>query len=187
VLTLRLCLFPYRMSCRVSCVVLCQGSWLLMFVALCLNMEILSFSPQYATFGSQYYMQLQNTTNAAGGWELVPVRADCTLSFLNDNANSNGGGGGGNLTLPIPSAPALLPIGSGPAQNGTGAGYNYCVMSQVATFIQIINIQLPFFGTADQSSTHARALVQSVSERSTLSLCAAVPRVWVCRRHPVLW
>ncbi len=81
-----------------------MGSWILMFVALALNMEILTFTPQYATFGSQFYMKPDNSSG-----EVVLVRTDCTIDVA-------------------------------------GIGENVCVMSQVARFIQLINIQLPFFG-----------------------------------------
>jgi len=87
---------------------LLMGCWILMFVALALNMEILTFSPQYATFGSQFYYAVDNTTSAL-------VKTECTV----------------DVSSLDPSSSAVT---------------NYCVMSQVARFISLINIQLPFFG-----------------------------------------
>jgi LMBR1 domain-containing protein 1 len=46
-----------------------MGSWMIMFVVLTLNMQILTFAPQYATFGNQFYY---NQTLSAS-------KLDCTL------------------------------------------------------------------------------------------------------------
>jgi len=87
---------------------LLMGSWMLMFVVLALNMEILTLSPQYATFGNQFYYAINNSTNTTGNIEPTKVKEWCIM----DASNTDG----------------------------------QCVMTQVGHIINLINIQLPFFG-----------------------------------------
>lgn len=52
-----------------------MGSWMIMFVVLTLNMQILTFAPQYATFGNQFFV---NRTNG-------PEKLACTLEVALHN------------------------------------------------------------------------------------------------------
>eukprot|EP00823_Brevimastigomonas_motovehiculus_P003905 TRINITY_DN2472_c1_g1_i1.p1 TRINITY_DN2472_c1_g1~~TRINITY_DN2472_c1_g1_i1.p1 ORF type:complete len:582 (+),score=128.69 TRINITY_DN2472_c1_g1_i1:67-1812(+) len=53
------------------------GTWLIMMVVLALNMEMLTFSPQYATFGEQFYMKADNSTGT-----LTFSKESCTIDMV---------------------------------------------------------------------------------------------------------
>jgi len=57
------------------------GSWVLMFVAVAVNMEILTLSPQYATFGNQFYMKSDNSTGV-----LSVSKETCTIEASSMNS-----------------------------------------------------------------------------------------------------
>jgi len=91
------------------------GCWFLMFIALSMNMEILTLSPQYTAFGSQFYYPISNgtffnsTTNETIIIQVTGPKTKCSVTVID--------------TVP-----------------------GMCVLSQVARFVHLINIQLPFFG-----------------------------------------
>lgn len=126
------------------------GAWLLMFVVLVVNLQVLNLSPQYATFGTQYYLsEAEEPTN------------DAYSTLLFDPSPH---------TPPVPLAsppvpPQLLANGTSPAPTPAGghhwhktactASYSFehrnatdtCMMTKAATVIYLINYQYPFFGT----------------------------------------
>jgi len=55
---------------------LLMGCWMLMFVALALNMEVLTLSPQYATFGNQFF-----TNITMDGPNPVFTKEKCTIEL----------------------------------------------------------------------------------------------------------
>jgi len=62
---------------------LLMGCWMLMFVALALNMEVLTLSPQYATFGNQFYA---NITMSGGPTPIIQVTKEkCTIELSDTN------------------------------------------------------------------------------------------------------
>jgi len=99
---------------------LLMGCWMLMFVALSLNMEVLTLAPRYASFGNQFYY-----SNSTGIPSNVSLTSDLehNLLWLNDQLGSKE-----DCTIE--------------ESNTNGR----CVMSQVSRFIHMIDLQLPFFG-----------------------------------------
>jgi len=106
---------------------LLMGCWMLMFVALSLNMEVLTLSPQYATFGNQFYYTSNSTiipTNGTiiNGTDITHPNFGDSLFFGEETATKE------TCTIDVSDT------------NGQ------CIMSQVSRFIHLIDLQLPFFG-----------------------------------------
>jgi len=60
---------------------LLMGAWMLMFVSLATNMEVLTLSPQYATFGTQTYNPVANGTDVEQcTMDVSDFDGQCTMS-----------------------------------------------------------------------------------------------------------
>lgn len=60
-----------------------MGTWLVMFTVLVLNMQILTLSPTYASFGNQFYITAGNSTG--NGTDIGGVKMPCDLQNLGED------------------------------------------------------------------------------------------------------
>lgn len=135
-LGIRLCglkLYRFQKNKTMSHALL-MGSWMLMFVCLVLNMQVLTLSPQYATFGAQFYYPIissQNNTNAS------------TINSFLQNRNSSKIFSKKSKILPTP-IPMLSQRSYCTMHQRTLD--NRCYMTWISQFINGFQIAQPFFG-----------------------------------------
>lgn len=95
------------------------GTWLLMFVVLTINIQTMTLSPQYATFGTQFFFPASNHTHPH------PNTTHHNGMVLTDTSSSSKT----ECTM------------AGYVQHG-----NQCAMTQIGAFVHTLNLQIPFFG-----------------------------------------
>eukprot|EP01006_Ploeotia_vitrea_P045758 TRINITY_DN66967_c12_g2_i1.p1 TRINITY_DN66967_c12_g2~~TRINITY_DN66967_c12_g2_i1.p1 ORF type:complete len:582 (+),score=290.06 TRINITY_DN66967_c12_g2_i1:90-1835(+) len=129
-LGVRLCVFKlYDVQKRATMANgMVMGVWIVMFTVLLLNMQIVVLSPQYATFGNQFYVTESSPT---------PHHNTTSSSLATPQMLQQQQQQGGELVR----HPCTLQH----AFNGTGVA-NRCVMSQVGQFIHTQQLAMPVFG-----------------------------------------
>jgi LMBR1 domain-containing protein 1 len=113
---------------------LLTGCMFLMFVVVVFSFSMISFAPQYTTFGSQTFMN--------GNHEILP----CNYDALANGTHPRNSTDPVNGTVYWPSLPSdgYYFLGNG-SSNGTVVIGRACYMSQLATLVNRIALRAPFF------------------------------------------
>lgn len=99
------------------------SSWLLIFIVILVNMELVTVAPHYVHFGGNQYYYPLNSTNSTNFTNTINLG----ISTILENSTT---------------IPQLCTVTT--SINATG--HDQCIMSQIGIFVNKIFIQLPFFG-----------------------------------------